>query len=222
MLTIFVIVPLLVAAFIAVQLHGRRSAGYVALAASVLSLLIVLSCLRTTRHAGHNMVQRIRILFIIETTMQQLNAMALLIVAAVTPIAITYSIGFMNVPSEQRRYYFEICIFAASMMLFAVSSNFLTLLVSWELLSLGSYLLIGFWYRNERAQTAARKAIAIVLIGDALVFAATLLVWHTLQHHKLCCIVMVEFKPDNHSSACADSACRVYQICTISFPRMAS
>ena len=69
----------------------------------------------------------------------------LFIVAIMTPLIIAYSIGFMDVPSEQGRYYFELCLFAASMMLFAMAADFLTMLIGWELLGITSYLLIGFW-----------------------------------------------------------------------------
>jgi NADH-quinone oxidoreductase subunit L len=179
MLTIIVIMPLVVAAFIAMMLHDRRSSGYVALAASVLGLLLVLYVL------ANNTVSQSVTWFIvagfpfsIDTALQQLNVIALLLVAVITPIVLVYSIGFMNVPSERGRYYFEMCIFAASMMLFAISAGFITMLISWELLSLSSYLLIGFWYRNERAPDAARKAVTTVLVGDLLMFAAVLLIWN--------------------------------------------
>ena len=179
MLAILVITPLVVAALIAMLLHDRRAAGYVTLAASVLSLLLVLYLL--VNNPGAQSVTWFSVsgfTFSIDTALLQLNTLMLLLVAVMAPIVLLYSIGFMSVPSERGRYYFEMCILAASMMLFSMSSNFITLLISWELLSLASYLLIGFWYRNERAQGAARKAIAAVLIGDLLIFASMLLVWN--------------------------------------------
>ena len=179
MLAISVIMPLVAAAFIAMMLHDRRASGYVALAASLLSLLLVLYVL--ANNAGSQSVTWFVVAgfpFSIDTALQQLNALMLLLVAVITPIVLVYSIGFMNVPSERGRYYFEMCIFAASMMLLAISASFITMLISWELLSLSGYLLIGFWYRNERAPDAARNAVTTVLVGDLLMLAAMLLIWN--------------------------------------------
>ena len=179
MLAILVIAPLLLAALIAMLLRDSRAPGYISLAASVLSLLLVLYLL--LNNPGPQSIAWFSVAgfsFSIDTALQQLNALMLLLVAMLAPIVLVYSIGFMRVPSEQGRYYFEMCLFAASMMLLAMSSNFISLIISWELLSLSSYLLIGFWYGSEKSPESARKAITIVMIGDVLVFAAALLIWH--------------------------------------------
>jgi NADH-quinone oxidoreductase subunit L len=179
MLTIFAIIPLAAAALVALLLRNRRASGYVALAASLLSLIFVLYLLADNPGPQSMTWFSVSGLTLgIGTSLQPLNVLLLLLVAVVTPIALVYSLGFMTVPSEQGRYYFGMCLSAAAMMLLAVSSDFITLLMGWELLSLSSYLLIGFWYRSERAQDAARKSMTSLLIGDILMFAAILLVWN--------------------------------------------
>ncbi len=182
MLALLVIVPLVVAAFLAVILRSRTTlVRYVALGASVISLLIAVALLLTSS----NMVQQFiwfnvgQYAVHISTTTAPINLMLLLIVAGITPLIFAYSIGYLKTPSEQGRYYFEMCIFAASMMLFSISANFISLFIAWEMLGITSYLLIGFWQYKPKAQLAARKAITTIIIGDVAMLIAMLLIWST-------------------------------------------
>ena len=47
-----------------------------------------------------------------------------------------------------------------------LADNLLFLYISWELVGLGSYLLIGFWYDRRPAAEAAKKAFVTTRIGD--------------------------------------------------------
>ncbi len=179
MLELVIALPLVLAAFVALALRTGRAAGYIALAASVLSLALALYAV--SGNPGPQDLAWFSVAgftFSIETALSQLNVLLLLLVAVMTPLVLAYSIGFMGVPSEQGRYYFEMCTFAASMMIFSMSAGFLTMFVGWELLGITSYLLIGFWYWNEKAPGAARKAVTTVLIGDVLMLAALALIWN--------------------------------------------
>ncbi len=182
MLALLVILPLVIAAFLAIAMKGHpKVIKYVALIASLLSLIIVVLLYMYSS----NQIQSINWFsfsgypFQIMTSTMALNMLLLSLVAIITPLVITYSIGFMDLPSEQPRYYFELCMFAAAMMLFSISANFITMFVGWELLGVTSYLLIGFWYRRDGTAAAARKAITIILIGDMLMLFGILLIWNT-------------------------------------------
>src|SRR6185503_6231623 len=45
-------------------------------------------------------------------------------------------------------------------------NSLLLLFISWELVGLASYLLIGFWYHKPSAAAAAKKAFITTRIGD--------------------------------------------------------
>ncbi|MBI4338857.1 MAG: NADH-quinone oxidoreductase subunit L, partial [Chloroflexi bacterium] len=47
-----------------------------------------------------------------------------------------------------------------------LADNFILLYIAWELVGLGSYLLIGFWYERRSAAEAAKKAFVTTRIGD--------------------------------------------------------
>ncbi len=109
-----------------------------------------------------------------------ISLMLLCVVLIIAPIILLYSFGYMTTPSEQRRFYLEMLAFEAAMLAFSISGDFVTLFISWEFLSLISYLLIGFWQRRERSSAAARKAITMVLIGDLAILAAMAIIWNVL------------------------------------------
>ena len=64
-------------------------------------------------------------------------------------------------------WYFSLhALFAGSMLLVVLADNLLFLYFAWELVGLGSYLLIGFWFDRRSAAEAAKKAFITTRIGD--------------------------------------------------------
>ena len=64
------------------------------------------------------------------------------------------------------RYFSLHALFAGSMLLVVLADNLLFLYFAWELVGLGSYLLIGFWFDRRSAAEAAKKAFITTRIGD--------------------------------------------------------
>jgi len=52
------------------------------------------------------------------------------------------------------------------MLLLVMGSNYLLMFVGWEGVGLCSYLLIGFWFKNQDYMHAANKAFIMNRIGD--------------------------------------------------------
>lgn len=115
----------------------------------------------------------------ISLTDAHLNMLLVLLIYIIAPLIMFYSLGFMDKRDEQSRFYFEINMFAAAMILFAISANLLTMIVAWEWLGITSYLLIGFWYHKKRAARAARMSITIIVFGDIAMLAALIVLWST-------------------------------------------
>lgn len=117
------------------------------------------------------------------------TAAMLFMVPFVCMMIFIYSQGYMNLgqPNQDPRYarfFAYISLFAAGMLGLVVAQNLLLLFISWEIMGLCSYLLIGFWsFRNrdgeqhidqaqvERARAASLKAFITTRIGDVLLFA---------------------------------------------------
>ncbi|MBI2918726.1 MAG: NADH-quinone oxidoreductase subunit L [Chloroflexi bacterium] len=77
-----------------------------------------------------------------------------------------YSLKYMEHEPRFSWYFAVQSLFAASMLGLVLSDNFLLLYVTWELVGLCSYLLIGFWFEKRSAAEAAKKAFVTTRIGD--------------------------------------------------------
>lgn len=129
--------------------------------------------------------------FAITSSLAGINLMLFVLVAVISPVVFVYSIGYMDRPSEDRRYYIELLAFEIAMLAFSMSGDFLSFMAAWGFLSLTSYLLIGFYHRPS-ASRAARTAMTTVLIGDVSLLGAAVLFWSsygTLQFSQLISIV---------------------------------
>src|SRR5204863_1425536 len=60
-----------------------------------------------------------------------------------------------------------------------IANSLLLLFVSWELVGLASYLLIGFWIDRPSAAAAAKKAFITTRIGDLGFFLGMLWLYHS-------------------------------------------
>ncbi len=110
-----------------------------------------------------------------------LSALMLLLVSFLCLLIFVYSIGYMHKEEGKPRYYAEVSLFSAGMLGTVSASNFLQLLVFWEIMGLCSYLLIGFWYHKPEAAKAAKKAFMVTRVGDVLFLIGVLIIWNQFQ-----------------------------------------
>ena len=97
-----------------------------------------------------------------------LSTMMLIIVSLIALLVHVFSLGYMNAEGEEDlpRYYAGLGLFTASMLGFVIADNLLMAFIFFELVGLCSYLLIGFWYREEAPPSAAKKAFLVTRFGD--------------------------------------------------------
>jgi len=97
-----------------------------------------------------------------------LAALMLVIVSLIAFLVHVFSLGYMNDEGETGlpRYYAGLGLFTASMLGFVFSNNLLMAFMFFELVGLCSYLLIGFWFRDEGPPSAAKKAFLVTRFGD--------------------------------------------------------
>jgi NADH-quinone oxidoreductase subunit L len=116
--------------------------------------------------------------FPIGTWIDPLSAIMLFMVPFVCLMIFIYSIGYMGYGTDEvdpnySRFFAYISLFAAGMLGLVVSENLLTLFISWEIMGLCSYLLIGFWFAKNypdpdkiTPREAGLKAFIVTKIGD--------------------------------------------------------
>ncbi len=100
----------------------------------------------------------------------QISVTMLGLVTFVALLVQVYSLGYMKHDGHYDpglgRYYAFHSLFVAAMLALVLADNLLFLYIAWELVGLGSYLLIGFWYERRPAAEAAKKAFVTTRIGD--------------------------------------------------------
>jgi NADH-quinone oxidoreductase subunit L len=77
-----------------------------------------------------------------------------------------YSVGYMAHEEGFQRYFTYLNLFMGAMLLLVLGNNFLVTFVGWEGVGLCSYLLIGFYFKEEFPPYAGRKAFIVNRIGD--------------------------------------------------------
>ena len=75
------------------------------------------------------------------------------------------------------RFFMYLSLFCFSMLNLVLADNLFQIFVSWELVGICSYLLIGFYYERQTASNAANKAFITNRIGDAGFIIGLLIVW---------------------------------------------
>ena len=104
----------------------------------------------------------------------------LVIVSLVSLLVHIYSIGYMHGDGRVPIFFAYLGLFTFAMLGLVVSPNLLQLYIFWELVGLGSFLLIGFYFYKDAARHAAKKAFIMTRIGDiGLLIGIILLFWKT-------------------------------------------
>lgn len=111
-------------------------------------------------------VESFRIPFAFQS--DQLSSLFLLIITGIGFLIHVYSSTYMQEeePQHYGRYFAYLNLFVFSMLLLVLGANYVVMFIGWEGVGLCSYLLIGFWFRNNDYNYAARKAFIMNRIGD--------------------------------------------------------
>ena len=92
-----------------------------------------------------------------------------------------YSVGYMAHDEGFWRFFAYLNLFMFFMLVLVLSASFLLLFVGWEGVGLASYLLIGFYFTEDSAANAGKKAFIVNRIGD---FGFLLAMFLLLAHFR--------------------------------------
>ena len=103
-----------------------------------------------------------------EFQIDQLTSLFLLIITGVGFLIHVYSTSYMKDEDNvgYARYFSFLNLFVFSMLLLVMGGNYVIMFMGWEGVGLCSYLLIGFWFKNNSYNNAAKKAFIMNRIGD--------------------------------------------------------
>ncbi|OYU95234.1 MAG: NADH-quinone oxidoreductase subunit L [Bacteroidetes bacterium B1(2017)] len=95
-----------------------------------------------------------------------LSIVMLLVVTGIGFLIHLYSIGYMHHDEGFSRFFSYLNLFIFFMLVLVMGNSYLVMFIGWEGVGLCSYLLIGFWFKNDSYNDAAKKAFIMNRIGD--------------------------------------------------------
>ncbi|WP_425438349.1 hydrogen gas-evolving membrane-bound hydrogenase subunit E [Methanolobus chelungpuianus] len=104
-----------------------------------------------------------------------LSVMFGLIVSGIGILIMSYSNEYMSKREDLSRYYRYLLMFMGSMLGMVFSSNAIQLFVFWELTSITSFMLIGYWRNRPMSVYGATKSLLVTAGGGIFMLAGFLL-----------------------------------------------
>lgn len=108
-----------------------------------------------------------------------------LMVTGIGFLVVLYARYYMSARDPVPRFFAFLLGFMASMLGVVLAGNLIQLVLFWELTSLFSFLLIGYWHHNPAARDGARMALIVTSAGGLALFAGALLVGRIVGSYDL-------------------------------------
>lgn len=98
-----------------------------------------------------------------------------LIVAGIGVLILCYASAYLHAHERHGRFYSYLLLFGSAMLGLVLADNLVALFAFWEMTSISSYLLIGFWDSRRASQDGAQKALIVTAIGGLALLAAVVM-----------------------------------------------
>jgi multicomponent Na+:H+ antiporter subunit A len=179
-LSAIAIAVVFVAAFLAPWLHRRLGdrCGLV-LALVPLSISILFASMVPTIASGgtvefrHDWVPSLGIG--LDLRIDGLSLLFLLLISVIGTFVVWYAAGYLHGKKDLGRFYLYLLGFMGSMLGVVASDHLVALFIFWELTSISSYLLIGYYHKTARSRAAALQALLVTGSGGLAMLAGVLL-----------------------------------------------
>jgi multicomponent K+:H+ antiporter subunit A len=100
-------------------------------------------------------------------------------------LIVVYAHFYLSAQDSAAKFYSLMMLFMAAMLGVVLSDNLLLLAVFWELTSLSSFLLVGYWSHRPDARAGARQALAVTGGGGLALLAGVVLLGQIAGTHEL-------------------------------------
>jgi multicomponent K+:H+ antiporter subunit A len=101
-----------------------------------------------------------------------------LLITGIGALIVLYAAWYLGPDDPAGKFYTLLMLFMAAMLGIVLSDNLLLLVVFWELTSISSFLLVGYWGHRAEARAGARMALAVTGGGGLVMLAGVLLLGH--------------------------------------------
>ncbi|HSX65486.1 MAG TPA: proton-conducting transporter membrane subunit, partial [Pseudoxanthomonas sp.] len=107
------------------------------------------------------------------------------LVLAIGALVVMYAHYYLSRNDSAPRFFAYLLLFMGAMLGMVLAGNLLLLVIFWELTSISSFLLIGFWSHRKDAREGARMALVITGGGGLALLAGVLLIGRIVGSYQL-------------------------------------
>ena len=108
-----------------------------------------------------------------------------LLIVGIGALIVLYAAWYLDPADPGPRFFSFLLLFMGAMLGVVLAENLVLMVVFWELTSLSSFLLIGYWRDKSEAREGARMALAITAAGGLCLLAGALLLGHIAGGYSL-------------------------------------
>jgi NAD(P)H-quinone oxidoreductase subunit 5 len=161
---------------------GPRPAGYVNLITTFLAFLhSVIAFIATWNHPAKEVfipwLSTAGLNLTINLELSSISVGALVVITGLNFLAQVYAVGYMEIDWGWGRFYSLLGFFEAGLCALALCNNLFFSYVVLEILTLGTYLLVGLWFSQPLVVTGARDAFLTKRVGDLFLLMGVLGLW---------------------------------------------
>ncbi len=107
------------------------------------------------------------------------------LVLGIGALIVLYAAWYLADQDSAPRFFAYLLLFMGAMLGMVVAGNLLLLVVFWELTSISSFLLIGYWFHRSDAREGAQMALAITGAGGLALLGGVLLIGRIVGSYEL-------------------------------------
>jgi multicomponent K+:H+ antiporter subunit A len=108
-----------------------------------------------------------------------------ILITGIGLLVVLYARYYMSPADPLPRFFSFLLAFMGAMLGIVLSGNLIQLVFFWELTSLFSFLLIGYWHQTAQARDGARMALIVTSSGGLCLFAGVLVLGHIVGSYDL-------------------------------------
>lgn len=108
-----------------------------------------------------------------------------MLITGIGLLVAVYARYYMSKEDPVPRFFSFLLAFMGAMLGIALSGNLILLAIFWELTSIVSFLLIGYWHQNAAARDGARMALTVTGMGGLCLLVGLLLIGHIAGSYDL-------------------------------------
>ncbi|NER19427.1 MAG: NAD(P)H-quinone oxidoreductase subunit F [Symploca sp. SIO1C2] len=161
---------------------GPRPAGYINTLMSLVAFLHGVIALSATWNQPKQEIlipwlQTIDLNLTIPLEFSAITISATLVITGINLLAQIYAIGYMEMDWGWARFYSLLAFFEAGMCALVLCNSLFFSYIILEILTLGTYLLVGFWFNQSLVVTGARDAFLTKRVGDLFLLMGVIAIY---------------------------------------------